>query len=213
MDATRQGREKCRDALVEDGVSRDLPAREVSCPCNESFVIRSPNSYVPRAFRSALQAMRAAVAWGLMMAVGSAGAAGATPAPTSDVADAEDPRLYLGMWTAHVRHISGGLDSNRLIGVSARGFYGATFVNSYGNRSLSAGIQRSLAESTRGSLAPSVGFRLGLVTGYDERLTGLAARTPVLPLVQVVGRVEHGRLGAELGYSGLALSLSLNGRL
>jgi hypothetical protein len=71
-------------------------------------------------------------------------AAADAPASGQHTSPAVATRIYLGMWTAHVRNVSSGLDPNSLLGVAYRGYYGATFINSYGNRALSAGIQRTV---------------------------------------------------------------------
>src|ERR1043165_3927302 len=42
-------------------------------------------------------------------------------------------RLYFGMWTTHLREDVLVLDNNWLIGLSTRGFFGATFLNSFGH--------------------------------------------------------------------------------
>ena len=139
------------------------------------------------------------------------GVAAAAPRLDDDPS-VEDPRLYLGMWTAHVRSMFGAVDSNQLVGVGFRGFYGGTFINSYGSRSVAAGIQRTLLSTPSRTTTPSLGYRLGLVTGYDERFMGIAGRLPALPMAQIVGRLDRGKIGAELAYSGLAVSLALSGR-
>jgi len=117
-------------------------------------------------------------------------------------------RIYVGMWTAHIRKIHRGLDSNWLVGVTWRGFYGGTFINSYGDRSFAAGIQRTVARGRDGTLVPNFGYRVGLITGYDGRFIPLASKTPVLPLAQVLGGLDVGRTGLELGWAGLIASLS-----
>lgn len=122
--------------------------------------------------------------------------------------DRSEIRLYVGMWTSHLRNVRGGLDNNWLVGVRWRGIFGGTFVNSYGKRAYTAGIQRTMAGATDGSDAPSVGLRLGLVTGYDERFLSLASKSPVIPLAQVVGDVGKGPTRFELAWAGLIASLT-----
>jgi hypothetical protein len=80
-------------------------------------------------------------------------------------------------------------------------------VNSYGARAFTAGIQRTLARSADALVAPSLGYRLGFVTGYDERFMGIAARTPILPLAQLVGDLDMGRTGVELAWAGLIATM------
>ena len=119
-------------------------------------------------------------------------------------------RIYVGMWTMHLKDLTRGLDNNWLLGVSWRGYYAGTFVNSYGGRAVTAGIQRTVARGADAQVVPSLGYRLGFVTGYDERFMGIASKTPVLPLAQVVGDVEMGPTGLELAWAGLIASLGPN---
>jgi hypothetical protein len=49
---------------------------------------------------------------------------------------------------------------------------------------------------------------LGFVTGYDERLNGLAGRTPVLPAVQLLGDFSMGRTGLEVAWVGKVATMS-----
>jgi hypothetical protein len=57
-----------------------------------------------------------------------------------------------------------------------------------------------------------LGYRAGLITGYDERFIPLAGKTPVVPLVQPLFLVDGQRLGLELSYSGVIASAALNVR-
>ncbi|HSW29875.1 MAG TPA: hypothetical protein VLH75_10375 [Longimicrobiales bacterium] len=53
-----------------------------------------------------------------------------------------------------------------------------------------------------------LGYRLGLVSRYDERLLGLAGKTPVLPALQVMGDLAMGRTGVELAWAGRVATMS-----
>jgi hypothetical protein len=121
-------------------------------------------------------------------------------------------RVYLGMWTSHVREPARGLDANSLIGLAVRGYYGATFVNSYGNRAFAAGIQRTITARQGRAVRSALGYRAGLVTGYDERFLPVAASVPAIPFAQVVGSLDHRSLGVELAYAGVVASLLVNWR-
>jgi len=112
------------------------------------------------------------------------------------------------MWTTHLANPRRGIDSNWLVAVGWRGLYGGTFVNSYGGRSFAAGIERSVSRRDGDGWSRGVGYRLGIVSGYDERLLPLAARTPVLPALQVMGDVGRGRTGLELAWAGKVATLS-----
>lgn len=116
-------------------------------------------------------------------------------------------RLYVGMWSTHLRDLSRGLRNNWLVGLGWRGLYGGTFVNSFGNRSFTAGIQQTVARGEDATVIPSVGYRLGVVSGYDERFMSIASWAPVLPMAQVLGGLESGRTGLELGWAGLVATL------
>lgn len=125
-----------------------------------------------------------------------------------------ETRLYVGMWTSHLRNLRRGVEANSLLGIAYRGFYGATFINSFGDRAIAAGVQRTLVPANLDS-SPSatLGYRAGFVTGYDERFIAIAGKTPVLPFVQLVGMLQHQRLGVEVAYSGVVASLMLSCRL
>ena len=130
---------------------------------------------------------------------------------TADVAAGAAPssqmRVYLGMWSTHVRDIKRGLSNNWLVGVGWRGWYGGTFVNSFGNRSFTAGIQRTVARGEENAIVPFFQYRVGVVSGYDERFMALASRVPILPMGQLLGGLETDRAGVELGWAGLVATL------
>lgn len=127
--------------------------------------------------------------------------------------DTAPRRLYVAMWTFHFREPDRALDNNWLLAISWGRVYGATFVNSFGRRAYSAGVQQNMARWNLRLVRIGLGYRAGLVTGYDERLFRLAGRTPVLPLVQPLIDLDFvNRLGWELSYSGVIASAALNVR-
>ncbi len=117
-------------------------------------------------------------------------------------------RVYVGMWSTHIRDVSRGLSNNWLVGLGWRSLYGGTFINSFGNRSFTVGMQRTVARGEDATVIPSLGYRLGVVSGYDERFMSIASWAPVLPLAQLLGGLETGRTGLELGWAGLVATLS-----
>lgn len=122
-------------------------------------------------------------------------------------------RVYLAMWTTHLRDLTGGLLPNSLIGFAYRGYYAGTFINSYGDRAVVAGMQRSFSTPRSGSLTTAIGYRAGVLTGYDERFLGIGDKIPALPFFQLVGTVDYRRVGVELAYSGIVASVIVNLRL
>jgi hypothetical protein len=79
-------------------------------------------------------------------------------------------------------------------------WFGATFINSYDERAFIAGLERSWASTRRGRLAAGVGYRVGIVTGYDERLIVWAEHTPILPFGGVMLWSDLGPLGVDVVY-------------
>jgi hypothetical protein len=110
------------------------------------------------------------------------------------------------MWTVHFRDWDRGVENNWLVGASWRGIYAATFINTFGDRAYAAGYQGMLLRWDPGVIAVGLGYRVGLVTGYDERFMKLAAKTPVIPLIQPRLALDRKRLGVELSYSGVVAS-------
>jgi hypothetical protein len=158
----------------------------------------------------------------LFMAAGPASAArdaaDALVVPSASIAaDSVQPalktRIYVGMWTSHVRDPGRGLETNSLLGVAWRGWFGGTFINSYGDRAVSAGMQRGITRTAERPLTASLGYRAGIVTGYDERFLALAERTPVVPFAQLIGGIDHQRVGAEVAFAGLTASVIVSWKL
>lgn len=134
----------------------------------------------------------------------------------SDMSDAPPGgglRLHVGMWTSHLRDLGRGLENNWLMGVGWRGLYGSTFVNSYGSRAFAFGVEKSMTRVEDGGLDRGLGYRIGLVTGYDRRFHPFADKVPALPIAQLVGDVARGPTSVELAWSGLVASLGPRLRL
>ena len=116
-----------------------------------------------------------------------------TPAPTA---------IYPGMVTFHLE--PGSRDdnwNNQLIAATYKGYFAGTFINSFYDRGYAAGIQRMWdTEQLSDNFKNSVGYRVGLVTGYDERLAPIAAKTPVLPFPQVIDDITWKHVGVELSW-------------
>jgi hypothetical protein len=134
-------------------------------------------------------------------------------APPVEPKNDYENRLYLGMWTMHLHEPVLTLRNNWTVGFTTHGYFGATFVNSYGNRAFTGGIQRTIAATAPRAVTASFGIRLGAITGYDGRLMRLARDTPVLPLVQPYARIDVTRFGIEVSYTWVVVSVGLSYRL
>ena len=119
----------------------------------------------------------------------------------------EPDRIYGGLWALHLRRPGDGLSSHHLIGGTYRGIHAGTFVNTHEGRSWMLALGRSViaARGSRGSMR--VGYRVGLLAGYDEQLTDLAGRWPVLPAGKVVADARYRRLGLQVGWSWIVVTV------
>lgn len=117
-------------------------------------------------------------------------------------------RIFLGMWTLHPF----GDDpypqtNNEGFGLQYRGLFGFTCVNSFERRTYALGIERVWAEIGREALGVMLGFRAGLIHGYDTRLFRIAGETPVLPFAGTVVLFRLGPVGGEVSWVYHAVSL------
>jgi hypothetical protein len=120
------------------------------------------------------------------------------------------PRAILGVWALHpyepqfpeVTWTSG-------VGVAFSQWLFATFINSYDDRAFLAALERSWASGRVGRLNVGVGYRVGLVSGYDERLFAVAKYTPVLPFFGLVAWADTGPIGVDAFYVYRAVTLEV----
>jgi hypothetical protein len=121
---------------------------------------------------------------------------------------APDNEILLGMWTAH---ISGGTNhdraANNTVGLVYKSFFAATFTNTYSRQSVAAGLERMwVTQQINTHTTLSLGYRLGLMYGYDKRLMRLAGQTPILPFAQLLADFSYRRVGLEISYTGIVIS-------
>lgn len=134
------------------------------------------------------------------------------PAPGKSQRAHEPTRLYVAMWTTHLRNKFVRLDNNWVAGFSHRGWFGATFLNSFNRRAFTGGIQRTIKATAPRAVRASLGYRLGFVTGYDERFVELAKKTPVLPLLQPYFVLDVSHVGIEVQYTLIVVSTAVSYR-
>lgn len=117
-------------------------------------------------------------------------------------------RIIGGLWAMHPFEPQfPELDATRGFGGLYGHWFGATFVNSYDVRTFILGIERSWLSLRRGVFGAGAGYRVGLITGYDERLIGLARHTPVLPFGGVLVWTQVGPVGIDSYYVYRAITL------
>lgn len=117
-------------------------------------------------------------------------------------------RVVWGMWTTHLNREDDGWQNDRAIGLIYRGLYGATFKTTHGPRAYSLGVERTWVSTGEGPVMGMVGFRAGLVYGYDERLGWLAEAVPVLPFAQPVVYARIGPFTADVTYTWVVISVT-----
>lgn len=134
-----------------------------------------------------------------------------TPSPVHERRP-QPRRLYFGMWTTHLKNDVVALQNNWVAGVTYHGFFGGTFLNSYGRRAFTGGLQRTYVLAVPRPIGVSAGFRLGFITGYDGRLIAAARHTPVLPLAQPFVSLDVTRVGFEVSYTIVVVSVAASYR-
>lgn len=142
----------------------------------------------------------------LGMLAAFSGEARAVSLPDSTRQESPGRFLYFALWTMHLRTVDRPIEDNRLLGLSWGRVYAGTLVNSFGDRSYLAGLQGTFAQRESRFATAALGYRVGLMTGYDERLFPLAGKTPVVPLIQPLLTIDARRVGVEFSYCGVVAS-------
>lgn len=120
----------------------------------------------------------------------------------------EEDRLIAGMWTTHLNREKDGWQNDRAVALILDGFYGVTFRTTHGPRAYSLGVERSWLSASTGALTGMLGFRTGLVYGYDRRLGWAAEKYPILPVAQPVLYARLGPIAADLTYTWVVVSVA-----
>ena len=117
-------------------------------------------------------------------------------------------RVIPGLWAMHPfeAHFP-ELDATRGFGGLYGHWFGATFVNSYDQRTFILGIERNWLAFRRGHFGFGAGYRVGFITGYDERLIEFARHTPVLPFGGLLIWTQLGPVGLDSYYVYRAITL------
>lgn len=96
-------------------------------------------------------------------------------------------RFMFDMFSAHLKDRHSENWHNEAFVLFYHGYFAGTFVNSLYNRAYVVGIDRYWFTTTvNRKFEYSLGYRLGLITGYTEKTYWLAKYSPVLPFPQVV---------------------------
>ena len=120
----------------------------------------------------------------------------------------EENRLIWGMWTTHINREEDGWQNDKTLALIYDGFYGGTFRTTHGPRAYTLGVERTWVSRSAGPVAGMLGFRAGLVHGYDRRLGWAAEKFPILPFAQPVLYARVGPLTTDLTYTWVVISLT-----
>ena len=113
-------------------------------------------------------------------------------------------KLYLGMWTLHFDQGDDQENNNKLVGATYKGYYGGTFINTHGDRVLSAGWQRTLFQQQYGAVDVEAGYRTGIMYGYKKYLK--LGNSRLFPLFQALLDIEYKRFGVQFSWAGVVVT-------
>ena len=83
-------------------------------------------------------------------------------------------------------------------------------INSFDKRALIGGIDRFVyGKHFKHNINTHIGYRFGLISGYDERMAKIAEHTPVLPFIQLYNTWSYKHVGIELSWILDVISISL----
>lgn len=103
-------------------------------------------------------------------------------------------QLYLGMYSLHfdAKSLEKRNATNNLLGIQVKGFFLGTLINSYDERSWAFGISREFYRvglSDNWSFA--CGYRLGLITGYEDQDTIFGTGSDIVPYVDLHAQFSY----------------------
>ncbi len=111
---------------------------------------------------------------------------------------------YLGMWSYHFVDDNEEYQSTHdLIGFTYKGVFLGTFENSRNDRTWGGGLQRDIYRTTWGILSTEIGYRLGVMYGYDKMEL---YDSGLFPLLQLYSDVRYKNLGIQFSWGGSALT-------
>ncbi len=122
-----------------------------------------------------------------------------------------DKQLYAGMWTYHTSAASRDKDNatNDTLSYTRKGYFAGVFKNSYYNWSFAAGWQRDVYDKPFASDTQQfkVGYRAGLMTGYDDRLCSYCGDAPILPFIIPYIDWQYHNFGLESQYAVILVTI------
>lgn len=100
-------------------------------------------------------------------------------------------QLFLGMFTLHFDpdSLKNRNWNNQLLGLQINGLFFASLINSYDKRSWAVGFSRELYRKIlSGYWSFAAGYRVGLITGYENENTIFNTNSEVVPFLDIHGQ-------------------------
>ena len=118
------------------------------------------------------------------------------------------PHITVGVWALHPFEPQfPELEWTWGFGVKSQQWLAATFVNSYNRRGFIAALERYWWVGDFDPVDVGIGYRAGVVTGYDEELIGLAGKTPLMPFTGLLVWTDLGPLSIDAFYAYRGITL------
>ncbi len=119
----------------------------------------------------------------------------------------EQDRLVVGTWSFHYRSEDiHALANNWGFGVASNGFIAKVFNNSFGDWTAAVGVERAWLQPRWGPLGALLGFRAGVIYGYDGEFHPMAEALPVVPIGELLAGLRVGPVSAEVALSPLVIT-------
>ncbi len=119
--------------------------------------------------------------------------------------------IYLGMWSHHFIDNSDDYQTtHNLLAITYRGFYGGTFQNSLRRSYLGGGIPRDVYRTNIDIISIEIGYRLGILYGYDSMEL---YDNGLFPLLQLYSDLDYKNVGVQFSWAGSALTVGFLIRL
>ncbi len=112
--------------------------------------------------------------------------------------------IYLGMWSLHfIDDDDDYTNTHNLLGMVYKGIFLGTFLNSHDERAWALGIQRDVYKTKVDVLDVDIGYRFGMMHGYENLQL---FDTEIFPLLQLYGDFSYKKLGIQFSWAGTVVT-------
>ena len=112
--------------------------------------------------------------------------------------------IYLGMWSYHfIDDDDDYTNTHNLFGLVYKGIFLGTFLNSHEDRAWALGLQRDVYRTKVDMIDVDIGYRFGLMHGYDNLQL---FDSELFPLLQVYSDLSYEKLGIQFSWAGTVIT-------